>query len=127
MRDILFRGKIKNIGEWVYGDLIQFRNGQTYIKTDNIIIHEVIPETIGQYTNMIDKNGNKIFEEDIVEGGDYGEEDGYGIVRWDDGAFWVGNDQVCGTFCDNYYGKDFEIIGNIHDNEELSEGGGSNA
>ena len=129
MREILFRGKNS---EWVEGYLLHdneqneshiaecFEDKAAYIK-------EVIPETVGQYTGLTDKNGTKIFEGDIVEGQDYDEEDGYGVVTWDDGAFWVKNNHYSGTFCVNYYGYEFEIIGNIHDNPELLKGGGSDA
>lgn len=67
--------------------------------------------------------GKRIFEGDIVEGVDYDADDGFGVVCWNDGAFEVGNGSWCGTFHDNYFGRDFEIIGNIHDKPELLEGG----
>lgn len=132
MREILFRGKRKDNGEWVEGFLFQTKehtyiayteqfDDDLFLSPKNIFI-EVIPETVGQFTGLT-ANGTKIFEGDIVEGQDYGEEDGYGVVTWDDGAFWVGNNHVCGTFCDNYYGYEFEVIGNIHDKKELLEGG----
>ena len=115
MREILFRGKRVDNGEWIYGDFFQDEDTGLYM----INLIDVITETVGQYTGLTDKNGDKIFEGDIVEGQDYDEEDGYGVVTWDDGAFWVKNNHYSGTFCDNYYGYEFEIIGNIHDNPEL--------
>ena len=76
---------------------------------------EVDPSTVCEYTGLIDKNGKKIFEGDIVEGIDFSAEDGYGVVQWDDGAFEVVGNDICGTFHENYWGKYFEVIGNKFD------------
>lgn len=139
MREILFRGKRIDNGEWVQGFLViatgGINNGESYIlptvadfsygdNGNRIRIGcfvEVDPATVGQYTDLTDKNGKKIFEGDIVDGMDFSAEDGYGLVRWDDGAFEVVGGGVCGTFYNNYPGTDFEVINNIHDNPELME------
>lgn len=130
MRKILFRCKRKDNGEWIYWDMlgritthtgkisratIKSKYGEHYYYYAHQLLDKLDRSTIGQYTGMRDIAGKRIFEGDILEGRDYDEEDGYGVVTWDDGAFVVSNDQLCGTFHDNYNGFEFEVIGNIHD------------
>ena len=122
----LFRGKRIDNGEWVEGYYIPaLEEGRhcIYPQTSPDMGCYVDPDTIGECTGLKDKNGELIFEGDIVEGGDFDAEDGYGVVSWYDAAFEVGTEFFCGTFHENYFGKEFEIIGNIHDNPELLKGG----
>ena len=65
MREILFRGKSKNDGKWYQGDLVTVAH-KRFID-DDVVKERVIPETVGQYTDLKDKNGVKIFEGDILK------------------------------------------------------------
>jgi uncharacterized phage protein (TIGR01671 family) len=128
MREILFRGKRKDNGEWVEGGIYHNSEDEIVfiIKDTGLGYHEfieVIPETVGQFTGLYDndKNGTKIFEGDIVKGKDYLEEglEVYGCIDHRNGSF-----VIVGDFITYYRWLDYEVevIGNIHDNPELLEG-----
>ncbi len=124
IREVLFRGKRKDNGEWVKG-YYTCMNGNHhriytgYAETDCGNYYpdwdEVIPETVGQYTGLTDKSGKKIFEGDIV----LTDEDENAIVKWDDNdaMFTIDTDTISFNFGD-CWACEFEIIGNIHDNLE---------
>ena len=127
MREILFRGKTEK-GEWVQGDLSQHTTGKKFIRCKNknaLCSYEVIPETIGQYTGLTDKNGKKIFEGDILQFDYIGKNlgvNGIAFVSFQNGKFGVEwgyhKEFVC---LDGFANTTLEVIGNIHDNPELLE------
>jgi uncharacterized phage protein (TIGR01671 family) len=136
MREIEFRGKDIENGEWVFGDLHTLCD-KPHIHTEKSKFPYagkrsfVIPETIGQFTGLLDKNGKKIYEGDIVRHPyvdpifrDLVEsKDGDGVtseVVFHDGAFVVKYDVNDYIYLDGFTRNGHvEVIGNIHDNPEL--------
>ena len=122
MREMLFRGKAFN-GEWEYGVPVfsGLNNELAFMKQMHSYDHQVIPETVGQYTGLTDKNGKKIFEDDILKN-----IESNGIV-----AICYSGCSYCYSHNGTIYGIDdsetglktneWEVIGNIHDNPELLE------
>ena len=126
-REILFRGKRTDNGEWIYGSLIG----------NNVIVGEVVdfdddyfntqfwykvnPETVGQFTGITDKNGIKVFEADIVKHKFrriWAEQEHTSVVVWNDNF-------MCYYLFDgasNIRMREdviYEVIGNAYDNSEL--------
>lgn len=119
MREYLFRGKAIDNGEWVFGGLYVMSENFALINGNNFNLgkHQVIPETVGQYTGLCDKNGNKIFEGDIIKN-----EYGYiGEVVFKACTYYI--EWRSGNFSIDLYvwGDSVEVIGNIHDNKNLLE------
>jgi uncharacterized phage protein (TIGR01671 family) len=134
MREILFKAKRLDNGEWVVGDLSQHKSGKKFIKAGSATqSFEVSADTICQYTGLTDKNCNKIWENDIVkvkfrEGriGAVEKEYNYVAVYDEFQAYWrfEGNDDLLGSPSLVQSNQHiFEVIGNIFDNPELLEGG----
>ena len=129
MREILFRGK--GVSRWFYGwycgkycDCFtdEAEESSQIIDFDSLYLHEVAPETVGQFTGLTDKNGKKIFEGDIVRCTRY-RLDSMGMVGhivYDEGCFCVKEHKSCNAPAMDLLG-DYEVIGNIHDNPELLE------
>lgn len=127
MREILFRGKRKDNGELVYGNSVLFFKETTKIYGELVQWREieVIPETVGQFTGLTDKNGKKIFEGDIVKSCYACEKEKTLVVEFKSsrGGFFP---YACGDGCgcceeDTYSPENTEVIGNVYDNKELLE------
>lgn len=147
MREILFRGKRLDNGEWYYGSYLflhiasvdwtgaKRRNPEDvhYIVNDQDINYAVYPSTVGQYTGLKDKNRKRIFEGDILHiakisdglGGYYQRPFDYHVnvvVKWDLCAWmWetLCEDKRYISFPDAWCHYECEVIGNIHDNPGL--------
>lgn len=133
MREILFRGKRLDNGEWVEGfyckhDTVKVCFTTDDPKTKHLIVMdgfcdwgfepplqgvEVAPGTVGQFTGLLDKNGKRIFEGDILSLRASRAHE----VKFDAGGFFME-----GTAIPFKLAGKFEIIGNIHDNPEFLRG-----
>jgi uncharacterized phage protein (TIGR01671 family) len=142
MRDYLFRGKLKNsinrqtpAGTWIYGMYSFLRDRACIYEKDSAIGLFVIPETVGLYTGIKDKNGKKIFEGDIIILPKFLENENLAVIFYD-GSFYAAELECYGKKditevpkISAYWWKDSElgvpaITGNIHDSPELLKGKG---
>lgn len=135
MREVLFRGRRLDSGEWVYGSFWQWPDGDCVIVTfmdSRIRLIKVDPATVGQWTGGVDKNGTKIWEGDVCIFSVFdcfdNDKQYQGIIVYSGSRFmlWHSADS-------EYYGPDggfdldwvlnqddeFEVISNIHDNLEM--------
>lgn len=122
MREILFRGKRPYTGEWAKGNLNVVRKGSnTYAFISNAAAgsFEVIPETVGQFTGLVDRNGKRIFEGDIVS--IKGVFTGY--VVFCEGCFQALSLEEDVFEVLWYQPEEMTVLGNIHDNPELWKDG----
>ena len=140
MREILFKAKRLDNGEWISGSLVCFAGGARAIlpsdsktlfsKSKGFICcdtcHDVDPSTVCQYTGLTDKKMKKIFEGDIVrrETAYYGKHNVFAEpVVWEDD---IENDSFGEPYTSGYciHGGNWEVIGSIHDGEGGRHEGG---
>lgn len=140
MREILFKAKRDGNGEWVEGCYAECK-GKTFIGigtsigidvlkgfcTPVIRWFEVDPETLCQFTGLTDKNGNKIWENDILMAHldeSYPEDATYEAVEWGV-AGWVAHEanSIDRQYIDEFDLEHYEVVGNIFDNKELLQEG----
>lgn len=122
MRKLSFRGKRAD-GEWVYGYYAKFAHDSVPVileDTENgIAPRKIIPDTVGQFTGLHDKNGKEIYEGDVYR---FEHPDSINEVSYCIGGGFAGFD-FAPAFTDNNRLTNIEVIGNIHDNPELLKGG----
>ena len=128
MRDILFRGKRVDNGEWVYGSLVHRTKYYGDITDKWFVLHggefdydyydaeEVLSETIGQYSGLNGANDVKIYEGDIIKTTDYFGKQRLFIVCFDNGMF-LADTSALRSWLNPI--SALEVVGNIHDNPDM--------
>ena len=141
IREVIFRGKRTDNGKWECGDLLspnEFNAIPHIVYIDYLneygdigeISTPVLPETVGQYTGLTDKNGVKIFEGDICRFKRFNDVHiGKIVFNATTASFVMWYQPIVGAYGEKATQKmllsvcdDIEVIGNIHDNPELLGG-----
>ena len=128
MRVIKFRAQDIASNKWLFGDIRHHKNDVCIFEQGGNKGEQVKPETIGQYTGLVDRNGREIYEGDFInyDGSTWG-----GVVQWHPNGYFFINDSYGKKYprCDSYRslgdmldGRPLIVVGNIYDNKELLKG-----
>lgn len=134
MREILFKAKRKDNSKWIKG--YYQKRYDLLSNEEHLIFHadsynvweyaEIIPETVCQFTGLCDKNGKKIWENDILMANldeSYPEDVTYKTVEWNINGWGTReNGSMDREYLDKFDLEHFEVVGNIFDNKELLQG-----